>query len=126
MVTKIPKIKKNLIKFFGVLAAAAATGISILLQSIILNIYYSKVIDIKVMYLFKNIFKGILPYQLLGAIVGFLVGTLIENTIISFLIAGFTYVIIAFGCYLMLGKNENEKIMLKKILNKIFKKNRRI
>lgn len=107
------------IKYFGIIFAAAATGIATLIQVIIMNIYYQKAIGIKVMYLFANIYKGLIPYQMLGAIVGFIIGRLIYNVYIAFLVSGMVYVIVSFGGFLLFGKNEKEGTYVQKILLKL-------
>lgn len=109
------------IKYFGIIAAAASTGFSTLLQVIMMNIYYSKAIDIKVGYLFRNIFRGILPFQMVGGAVGFVVGLLIGNVYFAFLLAGSTYMVIAFGGFYLFGKNETERLMINKVLQRIKK-----
>jgi len=110
------------IKYFGIVAAAASTGFSTLLQVLMMNIYYSRVIDIKVGYLFCNIFSGILPFQMLGAAAGFAVGTWITNVYAAFLCAGCIYVLIAFGGFWLFGKNEAERQMIDKVYQKIIKR----
>ena len=104
------------IKQFGIIAAAAATGISTILQVLILNVYYQRAINIKVMYLFRNIFKGILLYQILGAFSGYFVGQLISNIYVSFLAAGVTYVIISLGGFLLFGTSEEERAILNRYI----------
>lgn len=110
------------IRHYGILAAAAATGIATLLQVVMMNIYYSKAIKIKVGYLFRNIFAGILPFQLLGAVVGFAIGVWIPNIYAGFLCAGCTYVLVAFGGFWLLGKNDTERQMINKVFRKIMKR----
>ena len=110
------------VKHFGIVAAAASTGFSTLLQVLMMNIYYSRVIDIKVGYLFRNIFHGILPFQLLGAAAGFAVGEWIPNVYAAFLCAGCTYVLIAFGGFWLFGKTETERQMIDKVCQKIIKR----
>lgn len=109
------------IKYFGIIAAAAATGIATILQVVIMNIYYQKAIRIKVMYLFKHIFKGILPYQILAALLGYLSGAFISNMLVSFLVAGITYVIVFVMCFSVFGKNEEEKLLFKNFVRKLKK-----
>lgn len=106
------------IRYFGIIAAAAATGISTVIQVILMNIYYQKAVDIRVLYLFGKIYKGILPYQIFAATAGSFVGTLISNVYISFIAAGGSYVLIAFGCFLIYGKTAEEANMIKKITSK--------
>lgn len=104
------------IKYFGIIAAAAATGIATLLQVIILNIYYQRAIDIKIIYLFRHTYKGIVSYQIIGAILGYFVGQLFGNNYVAFLVAGGTYIIISLGGFLLFGKSEEEGAMLKKYI----------
>lgn len=106
------------IKSLGIIGAAIATAVSTLIQVLIINIYYYRAIDIKVVFLFAYSYKGILIFQILGSILGYLAGNIIQNQIISFLVSGATYVIIAFGGFLLVGANSSEKSQLKAILNK--------
>lgn len=110
------------IRFFGIIAAAVSTGLSTLIQVIMMNLYYNRVINIKVGYLFKNIFRGILLFQIVGALIGFAAGSLIENVYAAFLVAGFIYVLIAFGGFYLFGMNENEQQLTNKVLQKITKR----
>lgn len=109
------------IKWFGVVGAAISTCICIILGNvIIMGVYYQRVIGIRILYLYYKTYKGILIYQIIGAVAGYFVGELIKtSTIISFLAAGCVYVLIAFGGFLLFGKNEYEKQGIKKIINKI-------
>lgn len=107
------------IRYFGIIAAAAATGISTLIQVVIMNIYYQKSVNIRVIYLFKNIYKGILPYQILGAVVGYVAGTQVYNVYISFLVAGCAYVLVAFAGFMLFGKNAEETHMFHRVLTRI-------
>ena len=73
-------------------------------------------------YLFYKAYKGILIYQIFGAIAGFAVGSFIPNVYLSFFVSGAVYVAIAFSGFLLFGKNAEEKIMISKILNKFLRK----
>ena len=107
-----------LIRKCGILGAAISTGLCMLLQVISLSIYYSKAIGIKVAYMLVNTYKGILIYQIAGAVLGFVVGHLIPNVYVSFVAGGITYVLVAFGGFCVFGKNEQEATMIKKLLHK--------
>lgn len=106
----------------GVIGAAISTGVSMILQVLLLSIYYSKRINIKVAYLFYRAYKGILSYQMIGAIVGYLVGRIIPNVYFSFVVSGMTYILIAFGGFLLFGKNDKEKQMIDKVCSKFKRK----
>lgn len=111
-----------LIKHIGIIGAALSTGACMLLQVMLLCIYYTKSIKINPFYLFYKAFKGILPYQVLGAAIGFAVGRFIPNVYLSFLVSGVVYVAVAFSGFLLFGRNAEEKDMINKLLNKFLKK----
>ncbi len=108
---------------FGVIGAAAATAVCTFLGPVLaMNIYYSKVIGIKVFHMFYNAYKGILAYQILGALVGYLLGALVANVYFSFLVGGVVFVLIAFGGYFLFGKSEEEKKLFLACLNRFKRK----
>lgn len=107
------------VKHFGIVAVATATGLSMILQVIMLNCYYQMAINIKVIYLFIHIFKGILPFQILGATVGYIFGSRITNEYFAFFASGIAYLVVAFGLFLIFGKNESEAIGIANLKEKI-------
>lgn len=108
-----------LIKEWGIVGAAISTGICTLLQVIITNIYYSRVIGIKILYLTYQTYKGVVLYQILGAGIGYLVGVTILNKTLSFVVAGCVYMIVAFGGFILFGKNKYEKQAITSFVRKI-------
>ncbi len=105
------------IGIWGIVGAAAATAIcTVIGQVIIMNIYYSRKIKIKVMYMFFYAYKGILPFQFLGAVCSIIAGSFISNIYISFVVCGLIYVLVFLAGYLFFGANESEKLKLKSIL----------
>lgn len=110
------------IDLWGVIGATIATAICLFLGNILMmDIYYSRAIGIKVIYMYFKTYKGILIYQILGAIAGFFVGKIPMNTYLSFLLGGITFVVIAFGGYFLLGRNSAEKEITSKIIKKLKK-----
>ena len=107
-----------LIMKIGIIGSAIATALSTSLQVIMLNIYYSRAIKIKVMYLFRGVFKGIMLYQILGSVIAYLISQLISNIYISFLLGGLIYISISFGGYVLFGVNPIEKSLFNKIIKK--------
>ena len=111
------------IKSWGMVGAAAATGICTLIgQDIIMNIYYDKVIRIHVIYLFKKTFKGILPSLLLATVLGRLSIYLVPNSHVQLMLGGFVFCVIVMFCMTIFGANDFEKQKLESIKNKIIKK----
>lgn len=108
---------------YGIFGVVAATALCTFLgQVTIMNIIYQKAIGIHVLYMYKETFKGILLYQILGSIAGLIIGNLISNVYISFFISAIIYVIIAFGGFLLFGKNKAEKDLIVKVLSKYRRK----
>lgn len=104
---------------WGVFGAACATAVCTLVGPVlIMNVYYKKKLRIPVLWLFRQAFRGILVYMVLGCAVALGVGSLIGNVYASFLVSGVTFVGIALGGYLFFGMNQEEK---RKIMEKIRK-----
>lgn len=98
-----------LIKQWGILGVAASTGLAILLQVAMLSVYYAKAINIHVLHLFYETYKGVLLYHIIGACIGYFVGNQILNVYLSFVVSGCTYVFIAFGGCLLSEKIRKRK-----------------
>lgn len=108
------------IQSWGMIGAAVATAICTFIgQDILLNIYYSKVIKIKVLYLFKETYKGILPSLVVATVIGFLSIHWISNEYIQFIIGGIVFCIIMLSCMVVVGANSYEKTRLLALKNKI-------
>lgn len=106
------------IELWGLIGAAFATAVSIILGLVVvINIYYSKSLKIPVLYMLKNTFRGILPWQILSAIGGFLAGYYIQNVYVSFAVAVLAYLAIFGTTYFLFGATDDEKAMMKKVLN---------
>ena len=128
MITTVLNIVMTIfgLRAFGIVAVAAATGLATLLQVVIMNIYYQKVIGIKVVYHFVNACKGILVYQILGAAAGYAIGTLLTNVYGSFIAAGCVYVLVSFGGFALFGKNEYEAAVMRNYADKMGRHGRKI
>lgn len=111
-----------LINKIGIVGSAVSTAVSTAIQVVLLNIYYSKVIKIKVGYLFFNVYKGVLIYQVLGSIIAYLISVLVSNMYLSFVVGGIIYVFVAFGGFVLLGKNPSEKEIIDKFFTKFKRK----
>ena len=104
---------------WGVYGAAAATAVCTLVGPVlIMNLYYKKVVQIPILWLFRQAFRGILIYLVLGCAVALCVGSLIENIYVSFLVSGIVFVGVVLGGYFLFGMNPEEKQMIEKFLRK--------
>lgn len=110
-----------LIKNHGIVGAAFATAICTFVgQVVIMNIYYSKNIEISVMYLFKETYKGMLLYQIVASVVAYFVGQAINNVYLSFVASIVLYLLIFGVAFVVDKRNKNE---LKQIFSMVKRKN---
>lgn len=110
------------IKMIGMLGAAIATGISLICQVILLNIFYSKKIGLPIIYLFKEAFKGILSPLIVSCVLAYIITSLFKNAYLQFSVGGLTFLAIFAVLYCSFGANKNEKDMIFRITSKIISK----
>lgn len=104
------------IELWGLIGAAVATAVSIILGLVVvINIYYSKWLEIPVWYMMKNTLRGILPWQILASAGGFFAGYYIENVYLSFAVAVISYIVIFGITYILFGATDDEKKLVKKV-----------
>lgn len=109
------------IKKHGIVGAALATAICTFIgQVIIMNIYYKRKIGIPVLYMFVKSFKGILIYQIIGAVAGYFTGQLIQNIYLSFIASIFVFLLVSLLGFLFLGINSFEKQKILEIKKRVF------
>ena len=108
---------------WGMIGAAIATAIcTILGQIVLMNIYYSKKIEIPIIYLYRQSFKGILIPLFVSCFGSFLLLNLSKNIYIQFVIGGFSFLVL-FGClFLAFGSNQYERNFLSGFMRKMFHK----
>lgn len=107
------------IQTWGMLGAAVATGICTLIgQDLLLNIYYNKVIKIRILYLFKETFRGILPSLVLATVLGFLSINWITNQYLQFVVGGMVFGLVMGVSMIAFGANSYEKQKILVLRNK--------
>lgn len=99
-----------LVKCWGMIGGALATCVCTLLgQVLVLNIYYAKKINIRILWLYKESYKGILLCFVLATIAALPVTFFISNSVVSLILGGVIFVAVS-ACTLMLfGLNAAEK-----------------
>lgn len=107
------------IKYIGLAGAAAATGISTLIEFIVMNVIYAKKIEINVGRFFAKSAKGILLPLLIALIISFPVRYVFKRIYIQFLIGGVLFCAVFAFLFLAFGTNEFEKDKIKSIKLKI-------
>lgn len=104
---------------WGIFGAAAATALCTFIGPVLfMDLYYKKVLKIPMLRLFRQAFRGILPYLVLGCLAALAVSGMIGNVWASFLVGGIVFAGAALGGYLLFGMNEEEKELMKKLLGK--------
>ena len=108
-----------LVHFFGELGAPIGTAVATMVGSlIIMNIYYSKAIGIRVMFLFKESFKGIIPALILAYLITLPVSVLVPVSFWGLLIKGTMFVLILVIMLILFGLNKSEKKMIKSLFER--------
>lgn len=111
-----------LVKNYGAIGCAIATGISFILGNIIIiNIYYWKRVDIDIPLFWVNIFKMSIPV-IITMIVGYALNYFVtEYRIETFILKGSIYVVIYIILMWLIGMNKEEKIEVLNPIMEIFK-----
>lgn len=105
------------IRCFGFWGAAWGTVISLIIgHIIIMNVYYSRVIGIEVMRMFKEIFRGTLPAGILAGAACIPIAYIGLPTLPSFLVKGVVFVAVYATMLLLFGMNKNEKDQIRLML----------
>lgn len=108
------------IDLWGIIGACLATAVcTIIGQITLMNIYYSRVLKIKVLYLYYRTYKGILIPQIVASVLAFFIGRMVCNNIVSFLASGFLYVSAFAILFYLFGSQPNEKEKIKNCIELI-------
>lgn len=109
-----------LVKNYGAIGCAVATGISFTVGNvIIINIYYWKKIDIDIPLFWKNISKMSIPI-VITMILGYLLNYLIKDyNLITFILKGFIYIAVYGILMWIMGLNKEEKTEILNLMRKI-------
>ncbi|MBR6514782.1 MAG: oligosaccharide flippase family protein [Clostridia bacterium] len=106
-----------LMKAWGMIGAVIATAVSTFIgQILVMNIYYAKKINIKVMYLFGRIYSGILPIIIIASVASYFVAKFISNNTLSMLTGGALFLFVTLICCMIFGFNDYEKNLVKRLL----------
>lgn len=104
-----------LVSQFGEIGAPIGTAIATVIGSfIIMNIYYKKAIGIKILMLFKGIFKGILPSLIIASLVTLPAVLLMPVGFTGLIVKGGIFIVVLGACLMLFGFNKEEKLLVLK------------
>lgn len=109
------------IQKIGMLGAALATGISLIGQTVLLNIYYQKKIGLSIRLLISESFKGILFCLLTASISAFLIQLILDNIYFRFFTGGILFVAVFCVSFIKFAANNTEKEKIRQIYYKNYK-----
>ncbi|WP_261791054.1 lipopolysaccharide biosynthesis protein [Fusobacterium mortiferum] len=110
----------QLVKSYGMIGCAVATGLSFIFgHIIIMNIYYQRRINIDIILFWKNIFKMTIPI-IIVFILGIIMNKFINNySFKTFIFKGSSYTLFYLIFMYFMGMNIEEKNEVKKLLKKL-------
>lgn len=100
------------IKIWGYWGAAVGTACATILNLIMMNAYYRKVLHFNIMRLFFNIMKGILPAAFIATITTLIVHNMFYGTWISFIVNATVFLTAYVITLLLFGLRQEEKLMI--------------
>ncbi len=112
-----------LVRYMGVIGAALATGISLIVgNNIAMNLYYKHVIHINVLRMFKSIMKGILPCAVLTTVICTPLLLVPAEGFLWFVTECSVFCVIYAVLLLCMGLNDEEKTRVYAVMHKVLKK----
>ena len=112
-----------LVKNIGVIGAAVATSLSVIIGNIIvMNIYYQKVIKLNVVRMFKGFFKGILPAVLITTVLFIPCYIWLPVSWLYFFLGAAGFCAVYITLLMIFGFNSAEKNEIKYYVNTVLRK----
>lgn len=114
-----------LIGKYGILGAVIGTAVSLIIGNIIvMSVYYSKKLGVRIIHLFWKSYQGVLLPCIVAAGIGYAVSIHISRALLSLLFGGLLYLGIALVGVTCFGLNREEKNRMKAFCQQIRRKNR--
>lgn len=112
-----------LVRYMPVYGTAIGTFVSFVLgNNILSNIYYHKKVGVNIFRYFKKLFKGIGLAWIISVLLGFVINLIPLGGWFGFILKGVIYVTEYAVLILLMGINDNEKTLVKKLIEKIRRK----
>lgn len=107
------------IPIWGIIGAVIATAIATTIgQVLFMNFYYQKKLNIKVLYLFRKAYHGIILFQIIACAISVIVSGLMQSDLSAFLVGGTLYLLISGGLIVSFGLNSYERERINSLINK--------
>ena len=100
------------IQFWGYWGAAMGTGMATLLNLIMMNMYYHKILHFQVFKMFRNIMKGIIESAVIASVITAGIHRYLSGTWIAFAISAGVFVVVYMGMLILFGLQKEERIQL--------------
>lgn len=100
------------IKLWGYWGAALGTACATILNMILMNVYYHRILHFRVLPMFFHIMKGILPAAMLATVASLLLRLVLRGTWISFAVNAIVFLVVYGSCVLLFGLEREEKAVL--------------
>ena len=111
-----------LVNIMGEIGAPIGTAVATFLGSVVvLNLYYKKVLDIKLFKMFVGIFKGLLPSFVIATVAALPMVFLIPVGLVGLAVKGGIFLVVLAACLMIFGFNKEEKNLVLKPLKKLRK-----
>ena len=106
------------IKLWGYWGAAVGTSCATILNLIMMNIYYHKYLNFKILKLFINIFKKIFPIACAATIITAVVNNYLEETWFNFIFGVIVFILIYSALLFLFVTRDEVKTILRKLRGK--------
>ena len=106
------------IRTWGMIGAAVATGVSTLVgQVFLMNLYYCRCLKLKIIHLFRETFRGILPSLVFATVLSLISIKWISNELIQLLVGGLVFCGTLLVSMAIFGANTFEKRKMRQVIN---------
>ncbi len=103
------------LNLWGIIGAVIATAIALMIGNIlIMGVYYQKKFKVNILYLYKEAYAGLLPFQMIAGAVTFAVVYFIKSPLFALLAGAVLYVVLSFGMIWLFGLKPDDKAWLKR------------
>ena len=105
------------IRLWGYWGAAIGTAFATILNFVMMNLYYHKILHFHILRMYWNIFKKVMPSALLATLVTYEIRQLMQCSLVSFVACAIVFLVIYGVSLLLVGVSQEErKILLSRLV----------